>query len=35
MAKTLDGCEAILGGKFDDRDESALYMIGAADEVAQ
>ncbi len=34
LEKTLDGCEAILAGKFDARDEGALYMIGAIDEVA-
>ena len=33
LDKTLDGCEAILAGKFDDRDESVLYMIGSTDEV--
>jgi F-type H+-transporting ATPase subunit beta len=32
LEKTLAGCEAILAGSFDDRDESSLYMIGAADE---
>jgi F-type H+-transporting ATPase subunit beta len=34
LAKTIDGCEAILGGKFDGVDEGRLYMIGAAEEVA-
>jgi F-type H+-transporting ATPase subunit beta len=29
---TLDGCEAILGGEFDDTPESALYMIGGIEE---
>jgi len=28
VEETLDGCEAILGGEFDDVAESALYMIG-------
>ncbi len=32
IEETLDGCEAILAGKFDDVPESALYMIGAIDE---
>jgi F-type H+/Na+-transporting ATPase subunit beta len=31
---TIDGCAAILEGRFDSRDESSLYMIGAIDEVA-
>ena len=35
LGKTLDGCEAILAGGFDDRDESVLYMIGSVDEVAR
>lgn len=30
--ETLDGCEAILAGEFDDVPESALYMIGSIDE---
>ena len=30
--QTVAGCEAILEGKFDDRDEGALYMIGAIEE---
>jgi F-type H+-transporting ATPase subunit beta len=29
---TLDGCEAILGGEFDELPESALYMVGPIDE---
>ncbi len=33
LEKTLGGCEAILAGEFDDRDENALYMIGSVDEV--
>ena len=33
VEKTLDGCEAILDGKFDAHDESALYMIGSTDEI--
>jgi F-type H+-transporting ATPase subunit beta len=32
LEKTLAGCEAILAGQFDDRDEGALYMIGAIEE---
>ena len=28
MEETLDGCQAILQGEFDDAAESALYMIG-------
>jgi F-type H+-transporting ATPase subunit beta len=30
---TLDGCEAILAGEFDEVPESSLYMIGALDEI--
>jgi len=30
--ETLDGCEAILNGEFDDVPESALYMIGSIDQ---
>ena len=33
--ETLDGCEAILGGEFDDAPESALYMIGPIDEARE
>lgn len=32
IEETLDGCEAILNGEFDDVPESALYMIGSIDE---
>ena len=32
IEETLDGCEAILKGDFDDVPESALYMIGGIDE---
>ena len=32
IEETLDGCEAILGGEFDQAPESALYMIGAIEE---
>ncbi len=32
LEKTLTGCEAILAGDFDDRDENDLYMIGSIDE---
>ena len=34
VGRTLDGCEAILAGKFDGVDEGRLYMIGSAEEVA-
>jgi F-type H+-transporting ATPase subunit beta len=33
LEATLDGCEAILDGKFDTVDEGQLYMIGAVTEV--
>jgi F-type H+/Na+-transporting ATPase subunit beta len=33
LENTLKGCEAILAGDFDDRDENDLYMIGTIDEV--
>jgi F-type H+-transporting ATPase subunit beta len=29
---TIAGCEAILAGQFDGREENALYMIGAIGE---
>ena len=32
LPQTVSGCEAILNGKYDDRDESKLYMIGAIEE---
>jgi len=32
IEETLEGCEAILGGEFDDVPESALYMIGNIEE---
>jgi len=32
LPQTVAGCEAILDGKYDDRDESKLYMIGAIEE---
>jgi F-type H+-transporting ATPase subunit beta len=32
VEETLDGCEAILAGEFDDVPESALYMIGSIEE---
>ena len=32
VEETLDGCEAILSGEFDDAPESALYMIGSIEE---
>jgi len=32
LADALDGCERILAGEFNDRPESALYMIGAIGE---
>ncbi|MGE0886666.1 MAG: F0F1 ATP synthase subunit beta [Blastocatellales bacterium] len=34
LEKTIAGCEAILEGACDDRDEAQLYMIGAIEEVA-
>lgn len=34
LEKTLAGCEAILAGACDHRDESSLYMLGALDEVS-
>jgi F-type H+-transporting ATPase subunit beta len=33
LEDTLDGVEAIIGGRFDAIDESRLYMIGSAAEV--
>lgn len=35
LEKTLAGCEAVLAGRFDDVDESRLYMIGPIEEVGQ
>jgi F-type H+-transporting ATPase subunit beta len=35
LAETLDGCERILGGEFDDLPEEALYLIGGIEEVGQ
>jgi len=32
LEASLDGCERILNGEFNDHPESALYMIGAIDE---
>ncbi len=32
IEETLDGCEAILAGDFDEAPESSLYMIGSIDE---
>ncbi len=32
LEETIEGCEAILEGEFDDAPESALYMIGAIEE---
>jgi F-type H+-transporting ATPase subunit beta len=32
LDKTIAGCEAILSGVFDDRDEAQLYMIGSIEE---
>jgi F-type H+-transporting ATPase subunit beta len=31
--RTLDGCKAILSGRYDDTDEGRLYMIGTIEEV--
>lgn len=33
LEDSLDGCERILNGEFNDHPESALYMIGSVDEV--
>ncbi|NBB84544.1 MAG: F0F1 ATP synthase subunit beta, partial [Alphaproteobacteria bacterium] len=33
LEQTLEGCERILAGAFEGRDESDLYMIGAIDEI--
>lgn len=33
LAETLDGCEKIMDGHFDDTDLAKLYMIGAIEEV--
>ncbi len=35
IEETLDGCEAILGGEFDDAPESALYMIGGIEDARE
>ena len=35
LKDSLDGCERILNDEFKDYPESALYMIGAVDEVKQ
>jgi F-type H+-transporting ATPase subunit beta len=32
LKASLDGCELILNGEYNDYPESALYMIGAIDE---
>lgn len=34
LEKTIAGCEAILSGVCDDRDEALLYMIGSIEEAA-
>ena len=33
LQQTVDGCERILAGEFDDLAESRLYMIGAIEDV--
>ncbi|MGD8743384.1 MAG: F0F1 ATP synthase subunit beta [Granulosicoccaceae bacterium] len=33
LAQTIDGCERILAGEFDEVNEKAFYMIGSIDEV--
>jgi len=33
LEDTLDGCERILAGEFDDRPEESLYLLGSLDEV--
>lgn len=35
LKDTLDGCEAILSGKFEDRDEGDFYMIGTVDDLTE
>ena len=35
LDRTIEGCEAILAGKYDNRDEGALYMIGSIEEAAR
>ena len=34
LAKTIAGCEAILSGACDDRDEARLYMIGSLEDAS-
>ena len=34
LARTLDDCEALLAGKYDDAAEEQLYMRGALSEAA-
>jgi F-type H+-transporting ATPase subunit beta len=33
IQQTIEGCEAILAGRFDSVDEGSFYMVGAIDEV--
>ncbi len=33
LAKTIEGCERILAGQYDDADLASLYMIGSLDDV--
>jgi F-type H+-transporting ATPase subunit beta len=33
LEDTLDSCERILGGDFEDRDEGAFYMIGTVEDI--
>ena len=35
LAQTIEGCDRILEGEFDEAPERALYMIGAIDEAAR
>lgn len=35
LEKTLDGCERLLAGDFDDRSEGAFYMIGELSELTK
>ncbi len=35
LERTIDGCERILDGEFDDASERDLYMVGDADEAAE
>jgi F-type H+-transporting ATPase subunit beta len=32
LSQTVEGCESILAGRYDDCDEAAFYMIGSIEE---